>query len=1228
MPDISKFSGFSFRNLKQNLNVKKAQDTSSTKESKGVPNGASDGAGKTLSSTSSLSKGNNLKTTSVTTNSNSNTVNTPVYSLSELQTTYGFSNEVIAKYFDCIVYNGEQAYTLKPDCGFENALELKSYLETTESVNNDKHEDRVGDSDKQPDSTYTLQDLKNNYGFSDDIIAQYFDYSEDNGQREYTLKPDCGFENALELKSYLETINSSSNDKHEDRVGDSDKQPGIAISDILNPEYESPVDLTNVKNLLNDVFEKYGCTTPEEKEKFAGALIRLLNAQCGVQESGELSLDAAEALKDASVLNNVKNIISNDVTLRILSACDGKIGEIKLEQNAAFFASGLMSLANSKVGSQAIADAIKVNADGTITVTFKGVIPSDENRSNSVTYSVEELQNILIGKKKDGSVDKPWTSGGDMDVKLLELAYRELIYNNPDASNVKKYSYAIWEVLTGDNDTIANFDINKNMEDTQAWLERLLSWEKSGNDYAASVYIHCTGNNNVQFVDKDGNEFTYKTSDGNRPLSIINVEDGFVTFYDSWLRQEITTSWETFKQLDIYIALDNCFERNHTKEEFALDPNIPTINMEAVDYTDVTIRGKHYQYFKQDTLLSYCNDINSVSDPSMKQLAELLNSVFAQNGYTTDTEKMKFINTFFELIQKRAGVSENLITQQGLTPTVLENINQAGGFEVLKQIAESPAAWCRMELYQNYGLSSYNVADDFANLKQGPAGSWILNGLYSIANSKFGNMLSSAIKWSDDCSKVNVTFPGLNKTIELDAQYLMDLYNDKTHAIGSSTAFILEVAYLELQKTDPEMQRKDGESLHEGYTHEIYQAFLGRDTLRGIVDQDGTTGEDESKIAISVDDNVVDDVDIQNWLQKLLNYQKLIREDNERNATTDYVATFGINWVNTEPLIIKTLDGREIEYTSNMTRGITIKDIDNGRITIWDSWHGEYSVTWNQFIDTFGEKIYSLRDAVAYGMATETVQTEEYSEWMYYKNVTSLNLGDFPEGAGNLDINTIVQLCNDEKAKGDGTKQDSFGRFTSLLNLAFERYGCTTDEAKQDLVGGILKLLCEQYGIDFQGTLTPEIINKLNEEVLNVINDKGDTIVQKNFFDKLSDVINGNYFYTMNWLQNISDTKQPGQDYDIKVTAFKMDEPGITLEDGTNFCPTGKVEITIKDVVVDENGNKYVIFTGEDPNVELKTSWEEFCRLNIYTYEYSLRTHEGAQDYSEDGKNNSQDGIH
>ena len=216
--------------------------------------------------------------------------------------------------------------------------------------------------------------------------------------------------------------------------------------------------------------------------------------------------------------------------------------------------SALYSLSGTEAGKDIIRDAIKVNDDNTVTISFAGI-------GVSYTISKDELDKF----DTDNNTSDQF-SNGDNDVLAFELATQKLwqdmqsgrvnlntdnndilyVGNGGNITNGGLPSQLIYYLTGVEPNQVYNQDLS-NLSQSQVY-EVLQNAYKSGNcSLTFGVY------NGVHTATlADGTKYEIDLGQGGHALAITDIQDGTLTFVNPWdTSKKYTMTWEEFANLGV-----------------------------------------------------------------------------------------------------------------------------------------------------------------------------------------------------------------------------------------------------------------------------------------------------------------------------------------------------------------------------------------------------------------------------------------------------------------------------------------------------------------------------------------------------------------------------------------------------------------------------------------------------------------------------------------------------
>ena len=257
---------------------------------------------------------------------------------------------------------------------------------------------------------------------------------------------------------------------------------------------------------------------------------------------------------------------------KTVAGVNGKIDEEALQgaTGDCWLISALYSMSNSEEGQKLIQDAIKVNDDNTVTVSFKGI-------GVSYTLTADEISQF----DTDGNTSDEY-SNGDNDVLAMELATQKLWKDIKDgrvtldtqnkdllfAGNGEGISSGglpsqLLYYLTGVEPTqLYNSDLS-DLSQNQIYGELQKAYQ-SGN-YSLTFGLY--GNGHKAKL-TNGETFELDFNNGGHALAITDVQKDTVTFVNPWdTSKKYTMSWEEFSKLGVgYMSSADLSKTNQKSE--------------------------------------------------------------------------------------------------------------------------------------------------------------------------------------------------------------------------------------------------------------------------------------------------------------------------------------------------------------------------------------------------------------------------------------------------------------------------------------------------------------------------------------------------------------------------------------------------------------------------------------------------------------------------------------
>ena len=226
---------------------------------------------------------------------------------------------------------------------------------------------------------------------------------------------------------------------------------------------------------------------------------------------------------------------------------------------------GVLALNSTKVGKNIIKSSITANADGSVTVNFKGV-------GVSYTISLDEIK-----KHDTDNIKKDAYSNGDNDMLVLELAVEKLKndiasgkvkldviedsyegYNGESGEIEGGFPQQLLYFLTGEESTTATATYIRAPQTPndpaqtfipESYINKIFN-EALENGNTAITFGLYDGTHSAKLT--NGKDYTLPLGRGGHALAITNLTKDTVTFVNPWdSTQEYTMSWSEFAKLGI-----------------------------------------------------------------------------------------------------------------------------------------------------------------------------------------------------------------------------------------------------------------------------------------------------------------------------------------------------------------------------------------------------------------------------------------------------------------------------------------------------------------------------------------------------------------------------------------------------------------------------------------------------------------------------------------------------
>lgn len=268
----------------------------------------------------------------------------------------------------------------------------------------------------------------------------------------------------------------------------------------------------------------------------------------------------AKAIKDRFILKDIKYVLPQEP--EATDESNGVNGEIdeKVEQGGTgdcWLLTGVLALNSTDIGKKIIKSSITTNADGSVTVNFKGV-------GVSYTISLDEIK-----KHDTDNIKSDAYSNGDNDMLVLELAVEKLKKDIEAGKVTITPAEKTWEgdregsieggfaqqmlyFLTGR--TSSTYLMNGSSENNIVPLSQNAIYELFNNalDSGKTALTFGLYYNEHEGTCVDGNKFYIDLQDGGHALAITNLTKDTVTFVNPWdSTKEYTMTWAEFAKIGV-----------------------------------------------------------------------------------------------------------------------------------------------------------------------------------------------------------------------------------------------------------------------------------------------------------------------------------------------------------------------------------------------------------------------------------------------------------------------------------------------------------------------------------------------------------------------------------------------------------------------------------------------------------------------------------------------------
>ncbi len=268
----------------------------------------------------------------------------------------------------------------------------------------------------------------------------------------------------------------------------------------------------------------------------------------------------ARAIIDRFVLKDIKYVLPQEP--EATDESNGVNGEIdeKVGQGGTgdcWLLTGVLALNSTDIGKKIIKSSITSNADGSVTVNFKGV-------GVSYTISLDEIK-----KHDTDDIKNDAYSNGDNDMLVLELAVEKLKKDIEAGKVTIEPNEKAWEgdrggsieggfaqqmlyFLTGR--TSSTYLMNGSSEKNIVPLSQNAIYEIFNNalDSGETALTFGLYYNEHEGTCVDGNKFYIDLQDGGHALAITNLTKDTVTFVNPWdSTKEYTMTWAEFAKIGV-----------------------------------------------------------------------------------------------------------------------------------------------------------------------------------------------------------------------------------------------------------------------------------------------------------------------------------------------------------------------------------------------------------------------------------------------------------------------------------------------------------------------------------------------------------------------------------------------------------------------------------------------------------------------------------------------------
>lgn len=329
----------------------------------------------------------------------------------------------------------------------------------------------------------------------------------------------------------------------------------------------------------------------------------------------------ARAIIDRFVLKDIKYVLPQEP--EATDESNGVNGEIdeKVGQGGTgdcWLLTGVLALNSTDIGKKIIKSSITSNADGSVTVNFKGV-------GVSYTISLDEIK-----KHDTDDIKNDAYSNGDNDMLVLELAVEKLKKDIEAGKVTIEPNEKAWEgdrggsieggfaqqmlyFLTGR--TSSTYLMNGSFEKNIVPLSQNAIYEIFNNalDSGETALTFGLYYNEHEGTCVDGNKFYIDLQDGGHALAITNLTKDTVTFVNPWdSTKEYTMTWAEFAKIGVALIsttdlndLEGLVNSEPTPDPVEPDPVVPDEPVNPDTPTDNGVAELKAQGFTQADIDEY-----------------------------------------------------------------------------------------------------------------------------------------------------------------------------------------------------------------------------------------------------------------------------------------------------------------------------------------------------------------------------------------------------------------------------------------------------------------------------------------------------------------------------------------------------------------------------------------------------------------------------------------------